>query len=84
MNVERAPYSYLPAVSNTQELTETYRFKLSRNVVADVKFTGTTVTANDVEMLRRFLDLMKQALGDDVSVQPPIKSETMLVLERLA
>ena len=53
-----------------QERVESYRWLLSRNVVADLKLTGPKVTSNDLEMLRRYLDLAKKAWGDDdVSAQ---------------
>lgn len=49
---------------------ERYRWRLSRNVMADVTLTGESITAKDLEMLRRYLELAKTALedGDNANV----------------
>ena len=58
-----------------QERTESYSWRLSWSVADAYCFANfeVKVTANDLEMLRSFLDLMKQAL-DDVMSQPNLRN----------
>lgn len=41
-----------------------YSWPLARNVTAEVTITGPSISSNDLEMLRKYLELAKTALGD--------------------
>ncbi len=41
-----------------------YCWQLSKSVMADVVITGPEISAKDIEMLRKYLELTKDALGD--------------------
>lgn len=41
-----------------------YCWQLSKSVMADVVITGPGISAKDIEMLRKYLELTKDALGD--------------------
>ena len=43
---------------------EKYRWRLSPNVVADLYLTGRNISARDLEMLQKYLELAKDALVD--------------------
>ena len=51
-----------PPVNDAQ--VETYRWRLSRSVVADLSLTGKDISAGDFEMLRKYLQLAKEALDE--------------------
>ena len=55
-----------PPPANGQEKVERLRWRLSRNVAVDITLTGTKITAKDIEMLCKYVNLLKEALGDDV------------------
>ena len=52
-----------PPVNDAQ--VERYRWRLSRNVVADLSLTGKSISAGDLEMLRKYLQLAKDALDEE-------------------
>ena len=54
-----------PSSSVNQPQVERYRWRLSRNVVADLYLTGTSISAGDLEMLRKYLELAKDALDNE-------------------
>ena len=41
-----------------------YKWPLGKDVTAEVRFLGTTITAEHVELLRQYLDLVKTALQE--------------------
>ena len=58
--------------SKAQGLTASavkYSWPLSKNVLAEITITGNEITSNDLEMLRRYLELAKSAIENDQPTQ---------------
>ena len=54
---------------NGQEKVERCRWWLSRNAMVDITLTTTStkITLDELEILRKYVDLLKEALGDDAT-----------------
>lgn len=52
-------------------MSEEYRWPLSKTIVAQVNFYGGDIRPKDLEMLCKYLELMKDALKDPKAEPPP-------------